>query len=455
MGLKIGLFHLLRHMHKFEASDPRDKAFSLLDLAYDAVGADGEELVRIDYRKSVEEIYGDVACNLIKTTSSLGIISSVGALEAKKLKNLPSWVPDWTTSQENTTFYDPSSPYNSYRASGDILLMVGISLDFKCLRIPCRLIDVVMAIADPLGEEDMIIVPEYCRPGAMTRLWSQTLDNLGSLQSPYLTDGSVLNAFWRTLIADRDGQGRPATTSLYIHFLAFWRIARLSDIQAEANIAENPSRPSLQHTCNDIAERQSAQIANGIALNFMGPDHILALDRYMDKSLARRGFPCMAISALRADTEAKTREDTMNCLHCNFKRRLIDTFSHPIRPDDPSVSWRASDAFIEEYFDRLKQDSDDPLSILNADADAYLSPFSTVCSKRRVFFTKMGLIGVGPLNTAVGDWVVIIPGANVPFILRLESCSGWTDLDEALIAKLMGETYVHGIMYGHFAESGL
>ncbi|KAL4724311.1 hypothetical protein ACLX1H_008924 [Fusarium chlamydosporum] len=57
---------------------------------------------------------------------------------------------------------------------------------------------------------------------------------------------------------------------------------------------------------------------------------------------------------------------------------------------------------------------------------------------RRVFGTTGGRMGMGTCATEVGDRVVVLRGCNTPLVLR-ESGKGW---------KLVGECYLHGIMYG-------
>ncbi|KAI9866773.1 MAG: hypothetical protein M1813_000715 [Trichoglossum hirsutum] len=58
---------------------------------------------------------------------------------------------------------------------------------------------------------------------------------------------------------------------------------------------------------------------------------------------------------------------------------------------------------------------------------------------QNIFVTSGGRLGKGPLSAKAGDSIWVIPGADVPFILR-EVTSGRY--------RLVGEAYVHGIMHG-------
>jgi Heterokaryon incompatibility protein (HET) len=63
--------------------------------------------------------------------------------------------------------------------------------------------------------------------------------------------------------------------------------------------------------------------------------------------------------------------------------------------------------------------------------------------KRRPFVSEQGYVGLAPSHAEVGDVIVIIYGAIVPFIVR--------DLGNGQ-CQFIGETYVHGIMDGEYIE---
>jgi hypothetical protein len=71
-------------------------------------------------------------------------------------------------------------------------------------------------------------------------------------------------------------------------------------------------------------------------------------------------------------------------------------------------------------------------------------------SDGRFFITKRGYVGVGPPQTRVGDRVFVLHGGAVPFLVRRST----SEVEESRngIATLVGEAYVHGIMYGKAME---
>ncbi|KAK2035331.1 HET-domain-containing protein [Colletotrichum zoysiae] len=58
---------------------------------------------------------------------------------------------------------------------------------------------------------------------------------------------------------------------------------------------------------------------------------------------------------------------------------------------------------------------------------------------RRFFITRRGYMGIGPAGTKAGDSVVVLLGAQVPFVLRSRGLNKY---------EVVGETYVSGIMKG-------
>ena len=66
---------------------------------------------------------------------------------------------------------------------------------------------------------------------------------------------------------------------------------------------------------------------------------------------------------------------------------------------------------------------------------------------RRPFLTKTGLVGLGPANMNLYDEVCIFSGAKVPYVVRgPRDTAHFVDFE----GELVGEAYVHGIMYGEW-----
>lgn len=85
----IELIRLLQEFSVRKASDDRDKVYALLSLAKPGHG------IRPYYGDDVFQAYRRVALSLIRTDTSLSCWS--GDQRRKDHKDLPSWVPDWST----------------------------------------------------------------------------------------------------------------------------------------------------------------------------------------------------------------------------------------------------------------------------------------------------------------------------------------------------------------------
>jgi len=82
------LTNLLAATLHTDATDPRDKIYSLLSLLEEELS------IPVDYGMPVETLYRDTARLLINKDRKLLILYLNGA--TRKLGTLPSWVPDWS-----------------------------------------------------------------------------------------------------------------------------------------------------------------------------------------------------------------------------------------------------------------------------------------------------------------------------------------------------------------------
>ncbi|KAF1959246.1 hypothetical protein CC80DRAFT_545620 [Byssothecium circinans] len=89
------LQRLLPRMRYCDATDPRDKVFSLLGIALDA-----EPLPKLDYHMSKEQVYTKIAIWWIEFYGTLELLSHADEPEAREgptnAKPMASWIPDWS-----------------------------------------------------------------------------------------------------------------------------------------------------------------------------------------------------------------------------------------------------------------------------------------------------------------------------------------------------------------------
>lgn len=88
----------------------------------------------------------------------------------------------------------------------------------------------------------------------------------------------------------------------------------------------------------------------------------------------------------------------------------------------------------------------------------YRGSAAHVCNKRKFFFSKKGFFGLGPGALREEDFVAVLLGADVPFVIRevVDGDEGSLEerkkennpvpMDRKL--QLIGERYVDGLMQG-------
>lgn len=112
-----------------------------------------------------------------------------------------------------------------------------------------------------------------------------------------------------------------------------------------------------------------------------------------------------------------------------------------------------------EYMEAYISDGTDPHSVYGMvmeDELGWDAPWVTFCLKnlhsRRPFLSDTGYVGLAPMGALPGDHIVIFLGGRAAYAIR-RVVAGSKDAESKDVAEtwvLVGECYVHGIMYGEF-----
>ncbi|KAK7218970.1 hypothetical protein V2G26_006973 [Clonostachys chloroleuca] len=164
------LLDLLESFRNRELTDPRDKIYALLGLATDITYTHDGETAEIkgqknadppqpDYSKSVSDVYYEYACFFIESGQWCDVLHSaaLNRLGNTRLADLPSWVPDWTSSKsgvQSKRFNELFGQYLYHAGGLDSEAQVYVDRDTKSLSINAAVIDSVAYISEPwtLGE---------------------------------------------------------------------------------------------------------------------------------------------------------------------------------------------------------------------------------------------------------------------------------------------------------------
>jgi Heterokaryon incompatibility protein (HET) len=115
------LLDLLWAFRNFEASNPFDKVYALLGLA-----ADASDFMEPDYTQSISMMYTNLAHTIIQRDGTLDVLHNSGGncLSATEPFDLPSWVPNWKSTQSKLGI-NPEK----YCATIQTKEMIGLSLE--------------------------------------------------------------------------------------------------------------------------------------------------------------------------------------------------------------------------------------------------------------------------------------------------------------------------------------
>lgn len=118
---KSDLLPLLQHSRNCEASDSRDRVYAFLGLAHDDYG------IIPDYKRinKVEMVLIETAKSIIRHDGSLAILQHVHRGDDELGVRLPSWVPDWTSKENNCGFDqyigDPHDPFDAAKGTSAVV----------------------------------------------------------------------------------------------------------------------------------------------------------------------------------------------------------------------------------------------------------------------------------------------------------------------------------------------
>jgi Heterokaryon incompatibility protein (HET) len=303
-------------LDNLHATNHRDKIFGMLGLASDTDQLD----IRPDYSKSCQAVYTDVARNLLQHGHT-----DILALSQfpKRHPNLPTWVPDWTTTIQvpcGECVFDAR-----FSASGQIS---------------------VCSVPTVSPDADRLIALSGARVDIITQVGAQWLPTIEDYKHDWVQSITFISEI-ESFCDKSDRLARPIYKSLEQRKEAVWRIP-----------------------CGDLARLSGTRRHRA---------HITSPDVLEGFKLLKEGF-----KSHEAGYSADTR------LH-SYMTSMGDMF------------------------------------------------------KRRPFLSAQGYVGLAPSHAEVGDVIVIIYGAIVPFIVR--------DLGKGRF-NFVGEAYVHGIMDGEYVEKG-
>lgn len=414
----LSLEDTLKLCGRFEATWDVDRVFALLGVASDS------DLLRVQvvYGGSGREVFVGLGRRLIakhlvggKWTGRGGVFSVLrfagvglrredGTGGRKGVEGLPSWVPDWTQRME-TALLSPANEEDSYRASGGS----------KCDRDNVKFVQgdrlMLKRVAGPRIRWVSDVFTAYPeKPGTLqfSSTFLAVVLHLGlrkGLNYHYTPAGSepqsLVGAYWRTLEGDStpSRSGRKRVGPVWGKAIMDCEIAALA----------NPDQAQEEH---DI----------GVLHYLKNRDD----------------------GALGEDDDDETNPLLCKMLSLQLKDNPDNIFSHMLMTDLSNANPSHRGGFTNILGSKKLQKSpfEYPLFALG----------------RRFCLTTDGHMGLVPPGTVEGDRIVIFAGAPTPHVIRpvggkVEGADGKTRVSN--ICELVGEAYIHGMMYGEGVKDGV
>jgi hypothetical protein len=204
----LDLVTVLTHTQDTEATDPRDKVFSIMGLLDDR----SRSAIQVDYSEhtSAQQIYTEVAKYCIGTEDAIELLKYAGL--TTHLPDLPTWVPDW--SRKSRTALKSTL----YKAAGSTAPSVSLLEGGSKISVRGIAFDLVAALSPAVAYPDGTISGVYSSPvsgSAAMIILDECARQFYSLFQPmhtrYPTQESLDEAILKTLTADRSWTNRRCT----------------------------------------------------------------------------------------------------------------------------------------------------------------------------------------------------------------------------------------------------
>ena len=369
-----------------------------------------------DYTNSVQKVYFGVAILLIYIDQDLRVLEHA-YMSSPVAPALPSWVPDWSDSRPLATplssdhFIAPKKRERSFCAARDTKVDRDNTFEGVKLRLRGHFFDKVVKLADPL----MLAESPLDIAGVMER-WSQEVGSTDQavdtavvdIGDPFAAAMSSMKGFMQGLTEDV-GAVIAEASKLY-GVLVQW------DDLAMGN--------NGQHGRNEEEDRDMVYYRTLTA--DLSPEEIAS------------------------DEAARTTLDTFKEWRGRLRIVLGELGSLETEEGEDSTS-------AGSLFGGLGRMAGLAARIRKLAPDLRKRELS-LCMHRRLARCEYGHLCLGPEDMEVGDEIVILEGGRTPFVLRpvvaqkVEGDGAGSPEGEKKHWKIVGECYVHGIMYGEGYE---
>jgi len=429
--VSLGLLNLLTQFRDRKASDPRDKVYALLSMAWTPPG---RTPLTPDYSLSERSVFCKAALESIYATESLSMFST--ELGRKFRNDLPSWVPDWGAPGGHmyTARAEAIVMYNANREKATTMSVRSITE--STLRLRAAKIMTVGVLGETMFGHDAT----YTRQTLLqwVYLWNSPVNELfvelicAGLIHPILDghpygvrpvqayDASTFESWAAYSRISPGGKSEDTRvvhdastpTQLWRHFMLLW---------------PNHPAPHVLDPSNDRDEYFPVGLDN----NTLSGIRLISLLR----KLLRDSDTSMKFDLLEGFEGSRPRPHApWKDLFMQVRQVLCNTFGPDIR-----LNLTERKGLIPEI--------DNSISIATLSRRLIIgeTPLSSV--------NGIHFFGLGPAGTVKGDEVFLLTGGKTPFVLRRRD-----DADDAIPGpkyEIIGDCYLQGWMDGEGEDLAL
>ncbi|OTA65985.1 hypothetical protein K449DRAFT_391951 [Hypoxylon sp. EC38] len=456
LGQSLELLPMIQTARGCEPSDPREIVFSMVHLATPSARAQfhnqgTQPLPKIDYAKTPQQVLTEAARYTILERQDLLLWSGERPPCARRLKDLPSWVPDFGAKPPYTlALFNPNAGmrgwWDEIRPAG-ARKPIRISADNKAVHLQARPLDRIVYVspifnagnARRLCASEFQKLPEHTpTPTSASTSGGETLDQRAE-------------RFWRTLILNAGGErsaratlrdNAPPPAAMGAHFRSL--VAEESilkaldctmiDLQTPENAARLRDSPELMgfvQMCGKAAPYEALLVKNAVGRRFFRTeggrfgmtaieDVVAADNSLVEEERESRNEGVGSSDAGQVTAEAARRADMGRLMNDPIGRSMMESFQQYLNQRDPNAARIAARAMRGE--------------IPGMNEDEYVRTDDGVRE---------------------GDLAVACVGGFFPYVLRPRSrqpepqagAAGESE-DDSATYEYVGECYLHNAMDG-------
>ncbi|KAI0875752.1 hypothetical protein GGS24DRAFT_489096 [Hypoxylon argillaceum] len=201
LGESIELSPMIKTARECEAQDPRDYIFSMIPISTPSMclryhNAGPQPLPAVDYSKSTQEVFTDAARYTVLERQDLLMWEGERPPCAKRIKGLPTWVPDFSIGDPATYRFNLLSDLRQWSDTVQPRKTIRVTSD-NALQVQAYPLDRVEHVSRPFnaGNCTRVLYDEFLKlPGPVgetleqrnERFWRTLLTNAGPLGDTFL-----------------------------------------------------------------------------------------------------------------------------------------------------------------------------------------------------------------------------------------------------------------------------